>query len=121
MTRVFFYFMFALSVSGCASGPTLEPGKALLQGAETRSLRVMIRTIDDGDILWVGTYQLGTSAFALPGKRKVNVMCEFRGSFMTSLNPGDITIDVEAGRVYDLTGTQSSDGKRCNVEVKVRT
>lgn len=107
-------------LSACASSPIIESGKALVIGADTSSLRVMIRTIDDGEILWVGNYTLGTRALVQPGQRKINVMCEFRHSWGAELKPGNVTIDAVAGSTYDLSGSPSSDGKQCNVQVKAR-
>jgi len=92
----------------------------LLAGANTRSLRVLIRTIDDGEILWVGQYQLATNAAIAPGQHKVNVMCEFNYSWGSSMNPGNVVIDVQSGKTYDLTGAPSEGGKDCDVEAKVR-
>lgn len=88
-----------------------------LKGADTESHRVLIRTIDDGEILWAGTYQLGTTATVEPGTRKVNVMCEFIHYWGKEMLPGEVTIKVEAGKTYALERT--NDGKQCDVSVKV--
>lgn len=89
-----------------------------LKGADTESHRVLIRTVDDGEILWVGTYQLGTEATVEHGTRKVNVMCEFIHSWGKEMAPGNITIDVESGKTYALEGIK--EGKQCDVKVKAQ-
>lgn len=98
-----------------------EPKKAKLLGEDSSSLKMMIRTVDDGEILWVGSYKLGTKTEVVPGFHKINVMCEFSFSWGTKLLPGDITHDFESGKTYDLSGTASTDGERCEVQVNVRT
>jgi hypothetical protein len=98
-----------------------EPDKAKLRGEDSKSLKVMIRTVDDGEILWAGNYTLGTKAEVAPGLHKINVMCEFRFSWGTKIMPGDIALDFEAGKTYDLVGTASADDKRCEVKANIRS
>jgi hypothetical protein len=87
----------------------LVPHGAKLQGTDTGPLRVLIRQIDDGALLWVGKFKLGTTAVVVPGHHKVNVMCEFRQSWGTELKPGEVTVEADPDRIYDLVGKRSQD------------
>lgn len=117
--RTLVIFLSLASLGAAFAGD--EPEKAKLRGADTSSLKVMIRTIDDGEILWAGNYQLGTQAEVAPGQHKINVMCEFRYSWGTKLMPGNVTLDFEPGKTYDLVGAVSSDEKQCEIQADVRT
>jgi len=109
-----------LSIASCASNSiSRKPGDALLIGENSSSLKVMIRTIDEGDILWVGSYTLGTSAIIEPGNHKVNVMCEFKFSWGTKLVPGNIQINTQSNTDYKITGRLSSDEKSCDLSVRI--
>ncbi len=111
----------SLSACSMSSGPTTPPeGKALVAGEDSSSVRVMIRTIDDGDVLWVDNYQLGTSSAVSPGPHKIGVMCEFKHSWGTKINPGEIIVDAQVGRVYELRGAPSADDKKCEVAIRMR-
>jgi len=98
----------------------LVPHGAKLQGTDTESLRVLIRQIDDGALLWVGKFKLGTTAVVVPGHHKIKVMCEFRQSWGTELKHGELTLEAESDRIYDLVGRRSQDGGKCDIEAKLR-
>lgn len=117
MTNRFLPILLTVMCFGTANS---DSGKAKLHGEDSSSIKVMIRTIDDGEILWVGNYKLDTKAEVVPGSHKINVMCEFRFSWGTKLLPGDITLEFEAGKIYDLVGTASADETRCEVQANVR-
>lgn len=111
-----------LLLGACSSLPASiakQSGKALVKGVDTAPLKVMIRTVDDGDILWLGNYKLGTEAWVDPGIHKVNVMCEFHHSWGNKLLPGNIEIETKEGVVYELMGTAKE--KTCAVVVTQRT
>ena len=108
------------AISGCASNTvSRSPGDALLIGENSSSLKVMIRTIDDGEILWVGNYSLGTNAVIAPGEHEVNAMCEFKYSWGTKLVPGNININVQQNTDYELTGRLANDKKSCDLSVSI--
>lgn len=86
-----------------------------LSGTDGGDMRVLIRKIDDGDILWVGGYNLGTKAKITPGQHVVSVMCEFHFSGGSELKPGTLSLTVEPGKDYALAGAQSADGNSCTV------
>ena len=95
-------------------------GKALLVGTDTSKMRVLFRKLDDGAVLWTSPTSLGTNLTVEPGHHNLNVMCQFKSPGMTQFVPGDVVIDVEVGRTYDVTGRLDSHGK-CNVTVSVRS
>ena len=94
---------------------TLTEPMARIQGVDSPAVKVMIRTVDDGEILWVGQYRLGTTTEVMPGTHKFNVMCEFRASWGSRLTPADVIVEVEAGETYWLNARQ--EGERCVVTV----
>lgn len=110
-------------LAGCTTmmaPKTAESGKGLLIGANTSSIRVLIRTIDDGEVLWVGNYQLAGHTSVKPGTHKVGVMCEVTTAFGKLIKPSDVVIDIQVGKVYDLIGKLSKDGQKCVVESMAR-
>ncbi|EIW90569.1 hypothetical protein AGRI_01830 [Alishewanella agri BL06] len=109
-----------LAAASCASNSvSRKPGDALLIGENSSTLKVMIRTIDDGEILWVGNYTLGTRAVVAPGEHKVNVMCEFKFSWGIKMVPGNIQINAQSSTDYKITGRLSSDEKSCNLSASI--
>src|SRR4029077_11202622 len=96
------------------------PNGSRLQGTDTESLRVLIRQIDDGALLWVGKFKLGTTAVVVPGHHKIKVMCELRHSWGTELKHGELTLEAERDRIYDLVGRRSQSEGGCDIEAKVR-
>jgi hypothetical protein len=92
-----------------------------LSGADTKDLRVLIRKIDEGEILWVKSYQLGTEAKVPSGSHNISIRCEFRHSWGNELMPGILTIEIQSGKKYSLTGSQSADGKSCIVTATENT
>jgi len=110
LLRIFFI----AGVIGCASASSSKiAGQGFLSGADNSKLRLLIRTINEGEILWVGNYKLGTQSPIEVGSKKVSVMCEFFYSWGTKMMPGEITIDIKADVTYKLNGTPSADDKTC--------
>src|SRR5450432_3125680 len=101
------------------AGP--EEGKSLLIGSDTAKMRVFFRKLDDGAILWTSPTSLGTHLSAAPGHHKLNVMCEFKSPGVTQMIAGDLAVDLEAGHVYDLTGTLDQGVRKCNVTITRRS
>lgn len=117
-SKLFCLILIAL-MSGCvAVQKTAKPGQGLLKGVDNSEVKVMIRTIDDGEILWVGSYKLGTTATIEPGLHKVSIMCEFKYSWGQKIIHGQTEIDVKPDTIYIVEGKPSSDDKQCIVTVK---
>lgn len=108
-------FLAALVAITSAISGEVEP-TARIEGVENSTVKVMIRTVDDGEILWVRGYQLGTTTDVLPGTRKINVMGEFRTAWGARLTPGNVTIEAEAGKTYRLNARPGDQG--CDVIVE---
>ncbi len=82
-------WMTAAAILFAVAGPArAEPPVARIEGEDTPAIRVMIRTIDDGEILWAGPYRLGTTAAVSPGDHTIGVMCEFRAAWGSQITPG---------------------------------
>jgi hypothetical protein len=101
---------------GCQSTPqNAESGKGLLIGEDSSAVKVMIRQIDKGDILWEGNYKLGTTASIEVGNHTVSIMCEFSYSWGKKLSPGTLNIDIKPDTVYNVSGKLSPSGDNCLV------
>jgi len=120
MKKLFFLtLIFAIS-SYTSSSASESTGDALLIGEDSPSLKVMIRTIDDGEILWVGNYTLDTKAVVAPGEHIVDAMCEFRYSWGTKMAPGKININAQSNTDYKITGLLSDDERSCKLSVSIK-
>ena len=104
-------------VLAAAAASPAETPSATIRGTDTKKLRVLIRMIDGGDILWVGKFILGTTATITPGHHTVAVTCELHESYGLILKPGKIELDVAAGQTYDLTATVTPESKGCDIGV----
>lgn len=118
-------FTVLLLVGALAACATLPPqiakdeGKVLVQGVENAEHRVLIRTVDDSDVLWVKGYALGRDAWVASGPHEIGVMCVFLHDWGTrSLPGGTLSIDVKPGRTYRLGGAVSADGEHCDVTIQ---
>jgi hypothetical protein len=112
-----FLILFVLALFlGCKSTPQqASPNEGLLTGEDSSNVKVMIRKIDEGEILWSSGYKLGTTAPIETGQHSVSIMCEFTFPWGTKLLPGTLDIDVKAGTTYQVSGKPSSDGEKCLV------
>jgi hypothetical protein len=119
--RFFTIAVVSASILGCASqGAAVHPpANSLLIGADTSTARVLIKSVDNGQTLWASPGALGSKVTITPGVHKVAVVCESEGSLHFA--PGEVTIDVQPGRTYDLTGSVSPGSDRCNVSATVRS
>ena len=111
----------ALSLPGLAAPPTPEAGKALLLGAEKSRAHVLFRRLDDAPIIWASPTSVGSKLSVLPGHHELGVMCEFKSSGGKQFIPGNLSIDVEAGHVYEIEGSLEPDGRSCNLTVSKRS
>lgn len=93
---------------------------AQLIGASSSGLRVLIRKVDEGPILWDAPLKPATKASLSAGEHKISVMCEVHKSGSQMMLPGSVTLTVEAGRIYDLSGDADTAKLRCTVTAKER-
>jgi hypothetical protein len=94
---------------------------AQLIGASSTALRVLIRKIDQGPILWDAPLKPATKASIAAGEHTISVMCEVHKSGVQMMLPGSITIILEAGRIYDLYGQPDTGKLQCVVTAKARS
>jgi len=117
------YAAFILGIFVSTPSAIAESGKVLIKGIDTPSLRILIRKVDDGPLLWVSQHQLGTETWVAPGLHKINAMCEFHrsvaGGDVGEILPGTIEIDAKPGSEYHLTG--SPNALKCILKVEERT
>lgn len=111
----------ASSFPALAAPPTPEAGKALLLGAETSKAHVLFRRLDDSPIIWAAPTSLGSKLSVLPGHHELGVVCEIRSAGVTQSIPGNLSIDVEAGHVYEIGASLERDSRSCNLTVSKRS
>jgi hypothetical protein len=112
----------AVLICTIANRPSLaDDSEAQLIGASSSALRVLIRKIDNGPILWDAPLKPATKASLAAGEHTISVMCEVHKSGMQMMLPGSVTLTVEAGRIYDLTGDPDTNNLRCAVTAKARS
>lgn len=76
------------------------PGRALVQGETTSSSRVLIRSVDDGEVLWMRGYNLGNKVWLEPGHHKVSVMCVNDTANGSNMGGTEVKVNVQAGAEY---------------------
>ena len=114
-------FVFCLLFPSCASLPESvkrEDGRVLIQGGSKYGTKVLIRSIDDGDILFIHSYELGDRAWVDPGEHDISVMCNssFPGGY--TLAPGDITFEAKPNFDYTIRPASAhGESRRCSIEV----
>lgn len=104
---------------GCAAQQASQSDRqsAMLVGSDALGARVLIKNVDGGPTLWAQPGALGTRVTITPGHHKVTVMCQFGTHFVD----GELTIDVQPGRTYDLTASAPEGGSGCNVTASSRS
>ena len=115
--RSLFPALISAMAIGCAvqPPPAAAARNATLIGDTAAGARVFIKQVDGGEILWADQGALGTRVTITPGQHRVAVMCE-GDSFL----PGELRIDVQPGRTYDLAGSAPPGAKSCEVSATVR-
>ena len=104
MNKIIFLLLIAF-ISGCGSLPqqySASPTRCLVRGVSTGNSDVLIRCVDDGDILWVRGYHLGHKAWLEPGVHKVSVMCSTSTSWGAYTIGSEVEVDAQLGYTYLL-------------------
>ena len=55
-------------------------GDIRIVGAKSGNLEVLIRTVNDSDVLWTRGYNIGRKAWVGPGANELTVMCRFKSN-----------------------------------------
>ncbi len=124
--KTIFTVAVTLALGVCSSqsfAASTENGKVLVEGPDSASLRIVIRKVDDGPLLWVAKYQMGTKAWVTPGPHKISVMCVFQGPVagMKEMLPGTAEINAKLGNTYHLVGSKISGQNACTVSAEEHT
>lgn len=95
-------------------------GKVAIVGPQQRSIAVLIRSIDDGPVLWVDGYHLADFAFVDPGTHEVRAVCLQSFAMGQRLVHVVVPIDASLGKVYSIA-PKKIDQKigRCMVKVEI--
>lgn len=87
----------------CSSIPqqySNAPGRSLVRGETTSGSRVLIRSVDDGEVLWMRGYSLGDRVWLEPGNHKVSVMCVNDTASGSDMGGTEVKINVQSGAEY---------------------
>ena len=100
-----------LLLSGCSTLPeqyAATPTRSLVKGRSNilTSSEVQIRSVDDGDVIWVNSYHLGNKVWLEPGSHKISVACTSHYTWGSYMVCTDVTIDVQTGYTYFLSTPQ---------------
>lgn len=108
----------AVSVIGCAAqmAPVSESQPAMLLGGNSPDARVLIKNVDDGPTLWSSPGALSSRVTIKPGHHKVAVVCELGAHFVDAV----VTLDVQPGKTYELSGSRVEGTNGCNVAASSR-
>jgi hypothetical protein len=82
------------------AGYSNAPGRSLVKGETTPGSRVLIRSVDDGEILWQRGYSLGDRVWLEPGHHKVSVMCVNDRTSGSDMGGTEVKINVQSGAEY---------------------
>jgi hypothetical protein len=106
----------AAALAGCAATPP-APARAILVGAQSESTRILIRSVDDGNTLWVAPGALGAKVTVAPGHHIVHAVCDVVGSWVYR----DVSVDAAPGQTYQLVGSVTPAPGKCQVTVSGHT
>jgi hypothetical protein len=126
MNKLFILFAVAL-VTGCSALPekySASASRCLVQGVSSGDRKVLIRSVDDGEVLWVRGYHLGNKVWVEPGVHKLSLMCEGSHSTGKILIGTEVEIEAVAGYTYYLSAPEPlslSEKPRIEVTAKKRS
>jgi len=78
----------------------------VVQRRPTWSTHVLIRSVDDGNVLWVHPNRLGDQVRLEPGVHKLSVICSTDYSWGTMSRGPDVDLIVRLGCAYSLATSQ---------------
>ena len=114
----------ALGVS-CTALPTgysKAPTRSLVRGESNRDSNVLIRKVNDGEMIWRGANNLGNEVWLEPGTHKVAVMCITNTSYGSRMGGAEVTVKVVQGSEYLIKANpmKSSDKKPTASVIKIK-
>ena len=110
---------------GCSALPkeySKAPTRSLVRGESTPSSNVLIRKVDDGEMLWRGANNLGNDVWLEPGSHKVAVMCVTNTSWGSRMGGAEVVVKVQQGSEYLIKANpmKSSDKKPTASVIKLK-
>jgi hypothetical protein len=105
--KILSLLLLAFILSGCATLPpeyAKSPDRYLVIGKTSNDVQTLIRSVDDGKVLFVKGYQLGNKVWLTEGPHKLSVTCVKLESWGTIIKHKDIAIFVKKGHTYELQG-----------------
>lgn len=111
--------LFAAILSGCATLPpeyAKSPDKSLVIGKTANGVQTQIRSVDDGEVLFVKGYQLGNQVWLSPGPHKLSISCVKVDSWGSMIDHKDISLNVKLNHTYELQASFA--GKEPSVAIK---
>ena len=72
----------------------------MIEGQSSRGAEVLIRSVDDGEILFTRGYELGRRVYVAPGSHKLSVMCRKHFDYGSKLVGSVVTVNAVPGNAY---------------------
>lgn len=95
----------AAMLGGCASLPpeySKEPGRCLVKGEAVGNVKALIRSVDDGDVLFVRRYNLGNKVWLNPGPHTLSISCVKTESWGSKISHKNILFSAKENHSYGL-------------------
>ncbi len=93
-------------------------GDIRVVGEKRGNVEVLIRTVNDSDVLWTRGYNIGRKVWVGPGENKLSVMCLFKLDWGEKSFPGEVDLVAEKGKRYQvIVDPPSVERQECNVKI----
>lgn len=107
MKKVFLLFMLTALLNACSTLPsayTQSPGRTPVVGKSYAGVKTKIRSVNNGEILFVRGDKLGNEVWLSPGDYTVSVACLQGYPWGSVIDPVDVPLTVKLGYRYELQG-----------------
>jgi len=113
MKKIALLLILSLATSVCVAKLPPEYRKykdrILVQGVSENGVSVLIRKVNDSEILFVKGYNLGDKVWLEKGDYKLSVTFMITRSWGQKIESTDVDISVEEGAAYKLHGTYENE------------
>jgi hypothetical protein len=96
-----------------------KKGKSKLVAIKSGNTEVLIKTVDDSDVLWARRYKLANYVWLTPGKHTLSIMCQTDFPGGQRFVPGEITLETQEKGKYKIgADIEQPDPKKCSVSLQ---
>ena len=119
MKKVLSLFILNALLSACSTLPSeysKSPGRTPVVGKRYAGVKTQIRSVDNGEILFVRENKLGNKVWLYPGNHILSVTCVAGYPWGCFIDHVDVPLTVKLGYRYELQGR--FDNKEPAVDIK---